>query len=408
MDIERALTRAVAKGVGIPLMRAGLYTMKPSIWGHHSLLEEIALRAVEANPSLTRRLIASYLKTLPSKMWNRIEFNSRNGFWPPNSLIVNPGDYCQLSCDGCVTDQIRVGEKKVMSYETMTRSAEQIMEIGGRMMIFMGGDPLHPKQEQNVMRVIDENPSMVFTLFTNGVNLQDHHIETFMKRANTIVMLSTDGLYEVNDAIRCGRPGGKGSFEYIEAAADRLHEHNLPFALSASVRQSNADNISSDEFMRFFADRGAIAAFFVGYIPTTGDYQTHMLRQNQLGEFSERLADAQLRTNIMLFNYANLTNMYGCRAGLKHLYVEADGAVSPCFALDVAFGNINKDSLDEILSVKFASFRKMRENLPYSACIATTAADAVEMLAQKEGLAISPNVRTLVQIQPGLVKGGFR
>jgi radical SAM protein with 4Fe4S-binding SPASM domain len=378
----------------LPFVNLALRGAKPGLWVHRETLKRLGNRMLTGNKEYAVRFTAKWLESFPQKMEHRFDFYFRHGHFPINSIILNPGNYCQLACDNCVSAGIRGAAEREMTEETMQTSIDNGRSLGTRSVYFMGGEPLHPKLKERVLGAVRENPDMFFVAFTNGIGL-DERAARLAQSANLVYVLSCDGLGPVNDAIR-----GRGSFAAIDRASRLLEEEGVAYAVSCDVRQANYNHLASEGFVRYFDRRGATALFFIGYLPVSGEHRGIMLSPKQERSFSERLSALEQSSGAVLFNYANLTRMYSCRSGSKHIYIDTDGSVSPCFTLDIVAGNVREQSLERIItSPFFEEYLSFKERCAPGTCVAVCHPDGIASLAQKHGLpTTNGNLARLVQI----------
>jgi uncharacterized protein len=98
------------------------------------------------------------------------------------------------------------------------------------------------------------------SLQTNGILLDDRWCE-FLRRHNFLVGLSCDGPKDLHDRYRTDR-NGRGTFDRVLEALERLRKHGVPFNVLCCVNRSNGD--CPARVYRFFRDRGVE---FLQFIP---------------------------------------------------------------------------------------------------------------------------------------------
>jgi MoaA/NifB/PqqE/SkfB family radical SAM enzyme len=357
---------------------SALYLARKDLWFHRKRFKQVADKMYDINPKFSTRVVFKYCLRQPIMTKKRKDFKEKHGFRPPISMIVNPGDYCQLKCKKCANEEEKKGKKNVPTYSALKRIALEMQNIGARHIILMGGDPLHPTSKESVSNLLDNFPNMMFTMFTNGIGLDKDFANLIYERANCSILLSCDGLREVSDTRR-----GKGSFEGVERASSILHERKVPYGISITVMNYNLDHLGNKEFVKYFEKKGAVAGFFVPFMPLDGAYKESMPTKKQREQFSEKLKELEKEVNMALFSYNDLTNLSVCRAGTKHMYVNSRGDVSPCFAITYKTGNIFENSLEEIVTTPFArEFREIHKDVE-KGCVAMKAPIEIIELANK-------------------------
>jgi len=191
-------------------------------------------------------------------------------------VIAKPiGPVCNLRCAYCFylekESLYPAGEQWRMSDETLDAFVRQYIEaqpegVDRIDFAFQGGEPtlmgidffrrlveLQVKYARSGLRIQN-------SLQTNGVLLDDRWCE-FLRRHNFLVGLSLDGPAELHDKYRVDRQG-RGTFEPVMAALERLKRHGVEFNVLCCVTRHNGGR--PQRVYRFFRDCGAQ---FVQFIP---------------------------------------------------------------------------------------------------------------------------------------------
>jgi sulfatase maturation enzyme AslB (radical SAM superfamily) len=217
---------------------------------------------------------------------------------------------------------------------------------------------------------------MFFAIFTNGIGLDKSIAEVARKNGNVGFFLSCNGINEESNKTR-----GEGSYAFIDRSMKILHDTGVPFAISFTVMKENYLHISDPDVIHFFENRGAVSLFYISHIPANGNRL--MPDSVQQIELSNRL---NIKTKVILFNYADLTTFGYCRAGYRHVFIDADGTVSPCFTMGINMGNVHKRTLEEIITSDFSlEYRKLKKHVG-PLCMAMHAPREVLELARKMGI----------------------
>lgn len=358
-----------------PLLWAGLQYTASSLWLERKTITTITQRLATTAPKYSARLALNYFRSLPKKAAARKKFNQIQGFYPPNSLILNPGDHCQLSCKGCITEDMRMG-KKSLQKEILTEAIKQGYNLGIRSIAFIGGEPLHPKNRPTILSAIETYPHMFYTIFTNAIGLNNEAIDVAKKHVNVAFLLSCDGFEETNDAIR-----GNGSYRYVTDGAMKLTQAGIPFGLSTTLRSTNRTQVLDQNYISFWEQNNAAFILYTGFIPH--DNSLVQLQAAPTVVLADKINDLQADASLLLLNYGDLTTLRSCRAGDRHLYIETNGDVSPCFAAPLPLGNLHEFSLEEIISnPKLQQFKDIKPNYPQM-CAGVHARDEINSLISK-------------------------
>jgi MoaA/NifB/PqqE/SkfB family radical SAM enzyme len=179
---------------------------------------------------------------------------------------------------------------------------------------------------------------------------------------NVAPQVSIDGFREQTDVGR-----GQGAFDRAIKAMDNLRKEGCILGFSTTVTPDNIDVITSDEFIDFVIDKGALYGWYFLYMPVGREPSLERMpspeQRNQL-----RLAILRFRKTkpILLVDFWNdgpLTA--GCiNGGRIYFHINHKGDVEPCIFVHFATDNIKQTPLVEALNSPF--FRGLRKMQPFS------------------------------------------
>jgi uncharacterized protein len=202
-------------------------------------------------------------------------------------VIAKPiGPVCNLRCAYCFylekESLYPQGESWKMSDETLEAYVRQYIEaqppeIDQIDFAFQGGEPtlmgldffervveLQAKYSPPGRRVQN-------SLQTNGVLLDDRWCE-FLARHNFLVGLSIDGPADLHNKYRVDRQG-RGTFDRVTAAMERLKRHGVEFNVLACVNRHNGGRPL--RVYRFFRDSGVRFVQFIPIVERLPAAKTH-------------------------------------------------------------------------------------------------------------------------------------
>lgn len=152
---------------------------------------------------------------------------SLHEFW------IHVTNRCNLSCTHCLFSS-SPKENDTLSYETMLQHINEAYNLGCRLFVLSGGEPLvYPKIIELIEAILSfEGTSVV--LLTNGLLLEKVFTCKDFERSRVQFQISLDGLPSEHDAIR-----GIGSFEKLKTNLAWLKAKGYTFSLSTCVHPSN-------------------------------------------------------------------------------------------------------------------------------------------------------------------------
>ncbi|SHI23353.1 Radical SAM superfamily enzyme, MoaA/NifB/PqqE/SkfB family [Sporobacter termitidis DSM 10068] len=291
--------------------------------------------------------------------WERqINLRKEHGCNIPMALLMDPTSACNLHCTGCWAAEY--GHNLSLSLDTLDDIVRQGKELGVRLFLFSGGEPLLRKDD--IIRLCEKHGDCLFAAFTNGTLINEAFAAEMLRVKNFIPILSIEGFEEETDARR-----GAGTYKAVVSAMDLLREKKLLFGASCCYTRRNTETIGSEAFFTELVKLGVKFAWFFTYIPVGADAVPELMvtaeqrafMYRQIGLFRRSLPLAPLD----FWNDGELVN--GCIAGgRKYLHINAAGDIEPCAFVHYADRNIRDTSLLDAL--KSPLFMEYCRNQPFN------------------------------------------
>ena len=288
----------------------------------------------------------------------RGEFEKREGFAPPFTILISPTAQCNLQCIGCYSG--KYVKEKGLSYELMDRLLGEARDMGSLFIVLSGGEPLTRKED--LFPLIEKYNDMYFMFYTNGTLINDAVADELYRLGNAGAIMSLEGFEETTDARR-----GKGVFQKVMAAMDGLRERGILFGTSLTVTSKNVEKLTSDDFFAHLADKGVMVCWFFLFMPVGKDPDVSLMPSPEQREYLRQRGTA-LRAKYPIF-IADFWNdapyVGGCIAGGRnYIHINAKGDVEPCVFTHFAVDKIHDKTLVEVLHSDF--FSTIRSKQPYS------------------------------------------
>ncbi len=305
------------------------------------------------HPNVLQRLVCNWainnaLMGIPRQR----QLSESLGFNVPNTILIDPTSACNLRCEGCWAGEY--AKHDVLEPELIDRILGEAKELGIYWIVLSGGEPLlYP----HLFDLMDKHNDMTFMAYTNGTLIDDKAADKIVEVGNFSPAISLEGWEEHTDRRR-----GNGIFRQVTSAMDRLRERGAIFGISLTATRENVEEITSDSFIDFLAEKGTRYGWIFHYIPIGRNPNPDlMLTPEQRTYMAERVP--YIRTNWPLiladfWNDGELTQ--GCIAGgRRYFHITASGAVQPCAFVHFSTDNIRDKSLRDILqSPLFAAYQK--------------------------------------------------
>lgn len=320
---------------------------------HPSL--EIAQRILrESNSKQLEKIVQFVFDQFLEGTNRRKSFAQKTGFYPPRALLLSPTMRCNLNCYGCYAgDYSKDGE---LEGEEIDRILDEAEEMGIHLAVILGGEPF---LRHDLFEICKRHPHTLFHVFTHGGFLNEATVEKIADLGNIAPAISLEGYEDETDQRR-----GRGHFQKVMRGMELLREAKLLFAISLTQTRENTDLLTSEGFIDFLIEKGAILIWYFMCLPVGRNPDTRWMPTPQQ---REQLRQALIRfraTKPILFvdfwNDGRLTN--GCMAGGRmYCHINARGDVEPCVFCHFAADNIKGKSLQEVLDSPF--FREIRSRL---------------------------------------------
>lgn len=261
----------------------------------------------------------------------------------PWAILMDPTSACNLHCTGCWAAEY--GNKLNMDLDTLDSIIVQAKELGIRMFIYSGGEPLMRKKD--IITLCERHNDCVFLSFTNGTLIDEEFADEMLRVKNFIPAISLEGFEAATDGRR-----GNGVFEKATHAMKLLQAKHLPFGISACYTSANIDSIASDAYIDFICGLGARFIWYFHYMPVGNDAAPQLLPNPEQREYMyHRIREIRATKPIFAMDFQNDGEYVGgCIAGgRRYLHINANGDVDPCVFIHYSNANIRNCTLLEAL-----------------------------------------------------------
>jgi MoaA/NifB/PqqE/SkfB family radical SAM enzyme len=274
----------------------------------------------------------------------------------PWLILFDPTSACNMHCAGCWSGTY--GHKHNMSFEIMDKIVTQGKELGVYLYMLTGGEPLVKKKE--ILQLAEKHNDVEFSIYTNSTLIDDEFCKEVVRLGNITFQLSIEGTPETNDARR-----GDGHYAAVMKAMDLLKKYGILFGTSICYTRSNIEAVTSDEFLRMIADKGARFGFFFHYMPVGNNAVPELMPTVEQRKYIiKRLRYVRSAECDIPFFPMDFQNdgeaVGGCIAGGRnYFHINSAGDAEPCVFIHYSNANIYDSSILEILqSPLFMEYHK--------------------------------------------------
>ena len=276
----------------------------------------------------------------------------------PWAILLDPTSACNLHCTGCWAAEY--GNKLNMDLDTLDSIIVQAKELGIRMFIYSGGEPLMRKKD--IITLCERHNDCVFLSFTNGTLIDEAFADEMLRVGNFVPAISVEGFEAGTDFRR-----GEGTFARVKTAMELLHRKKLPFGVSCCYTSQNYEMIGSEEYFDWMVEMGAKFCWFFTYMPVGCGAPTDLMATAEQREFMYRQVRAFRKTKpLFTLDFWNDGEYVGgcIAAGRNYLHINANGDIEPCAFIHYSDSNIKEKTLVEAFQSPL--FMAYRDGQPFS------------------------------------------
>jgi len=323
------------------------------------------LRSTFRNEKLTRigdkYVINSFIPPFPSPAFEQFAKNAVSVYKQeafPYSTHIALTNKCSFNCWHC-SKCYREGEE--LSKDIWLQVVKKLQNMGICIIGFTGGEPLSNNNLEEIITAIDDRSTAI--LFTSGHGLTDKRAKSLKSAGLYYIAISLDHYTEEKHNKLRGRAD---AFDIAIKAIDTSLKNNFYTAVQLVVRKDMLNTEEMDRYIDFVTKLGVHEIRIIEPMPTgvlikeKGDIFLKEPEREFLRGYHIKTNKKNNLTKIASFTYLENKNMYGCGAGVQHMYIDAFGNVCPCDFTPLSFGNIKKDGFDIAYKRLRAHFDKPR------------------------------------------------
>ncbi len=279
----------------------------------------------------------------------------------PWLILFDPTMACNMHCIGCWSGTY--GHKIALSYEDMDRIVTEGKELGVHIYMLTGGEPLVRKDD--LLSLCEKHSDCFFAVYTNSTLITEELCQRVRELGNITFLLSIEGTPETNDARR-----GEGHYDAVMRAMDLLKKHGIIFGISVCYTRDNIEAVTSDDFFRLVASRGAHFGLYFHYMPVGNNAVPGLMAApEQRRAMIDRIRFVRSAQCDLPFYPMDFQNdgefVGGCIAGGRnYFHINSNGDAEPCVFIHFSDSNIKDKSILEILQSPL--FREYHKGQPFN------------------------------------------
>lgn len=279
----------------------------------------------------------------------------------PWLILFDPTSACNMHCVGCWSGTY--GHKNNLTFEDMDKIVTEGKELGVYLYMMTGGEPLVRKKD--ILRLCEKHNDCMFAAYTNSTLIDEELCKEVVKLGNLTFMLSIEGTPQTNDARR-----GVGHYDAVMKAMDLLKKYGIVFGTSICYTRANIEAVTSEEFFRFIASKGARFGFFFHFMPVGNNAVPELMPTvEQRKKMIQQIRYIRSKDCDIDFYPMDFQNdgefVGGCIAGGRnYFHINSRGDAEPCVFIHFSDSNIHDKSILEMLQSPL--FMKYHEGQPFN------------------------------------------
>ena len=264
----------------------------------------------------------------------------------PWLILFDPTSACNMHCQGCWSGTY--GHKANLSFDDMDKIITEGKELGVYLYMMTGGEPLVRKAD--ILRLAEKHNDVELSIYTNSTLIDEDFCKEVVRLGNITFQLSIEGTPETNDARR-----GDGHYAAVMKAMDLLKKYGIIFGTSICYTRANIEAVTSDEFLRMIADKGARFGFYFHYMPVGNNAVLDLMPTMEQREYMikriREIRSPQCDIGFFPMDFQNDGEYVGgCIAGGRnYFHINSAGDAEPCVFIHFSNTNIHENSILEIL-----------------------------------------------------------
>lgn len=268
----------------------------------------------------------------------------KEGLLVPPALFVSVTSQCNLACRGCYQRGTHPGPVRELDPGRLSSLVREASELGISIIVLAGGEPMLRRAE--IASLARSYPTILFSVFSNGLLIDDAAAGELARTKNIIPMISFEGFRDETDARR-----GTGVYDQLLCVCARLRQNGIFFGCSVTVTRTNAGLVTSDRFIREMLAFGARVFAFVEYVPVEPGTEALALDDGRRRALYESIAALNKNYPALFTGFPGDEAAYGgcLAAGRGFIHVSASGDLEACPAAPFSDTNLALVSLKESL-----------------------------------------------------------
>lgn len=304
--------------------------------------------AAEIQPDTKQAVRDQQMAAQRRKLWRG------KGVHVPPIMIFSITNHCNLHCQGYYHQALRDISKAELSEQELDNIIGEARDLGISFIVLAGGEPL---VRENIVKITQDYPDVLFLMFTNGLLINDEMAVQFKNQRNLIPLISLEGYDQGTDQRR-----GEGVFQLLQQTIQRLKQHEVFFGVSLTITRNSFNTLTESIFIDTITGWGGKLILFTEYTPVKENTDDWVITEQQRSELAELMVAFRKKYSALFVNVpGDEKDFGGClSAGRGFVHVSAEGNLEPCPFAPYSDVNLRDKPLKGALQSPF--LKAIREN----------------------------------------------
>lgn len=304
--------------------------------------------------------VNSFIPTVGGLAWNRLvngvaRIADKGERVPLISDIVVTGK-CHCNCWHCFREKHNSSD---LTFEKISQCIDGLHELGVASIGITGGEPMLREDIFDIMKLIPADIEGL--LYSTGKKIDDEVAKKLKQTAITRCIISLDH-YDQDIVSRLR--GNENAFVDAVRAIESLTKAGMYTTATVCITEQLREIENLEKYLRFVNDLGVSEIRIVMQIPqgklenkNVGKIYAETL--NMVDYVKDKYNGIPEFATILNFSEIESSSYFGCSAGANYFSINNDGAITPCVAVPLSFGNVYEKDIKDI-------YNEMAEYFPCS------------------------------------------
>jgi len=276
-------------------------------------------------------------------------------YYTPEHVTMELTHNCPLKCKHCF---VNAGIGREIPADKCMQLLKELLNIGTRTFQLTGGEPFSYQSIDQIIEILIAEGANIH-ISTSGYILNKKVkkcLEMLLDSNSPLIQVSIDGQENTHNSIRGKNDAYDNTIKFIKYSVSK----NIPIIVATTLIDQTFEEI--DGLVLELKNLG-VKQVRLGIITNQGRATTNNLNSYSIKEYQETLVSLKEIYDDEVFQVEeleeSLNSLKSCGAGYKTIKITPYMTVTPCAMMQLNIGNLNRESLPEILKRSYRNFSRL-------------------------------------------------